>query len=100
MPSPKKTKNAVRKLNAASKKYMKADAKDAKRNTLASALKKKLGAKKYEILRTKKLKGLSVSDRKKVGEINRLYKSSTRKKAADKKKVNKATKKLNKNYKR
>jgi len=27
MPSPKKTKNAVRKLNAASKKYMKADAK-------------------------------------------------------------------------
>ena len=64
---------------------MKADSKDMKRNKLAAELKKKLGAKKYEVLRTKKLKGLSVSDRKKVSEINRLYKSAARKRSAAKK---------------
>ena len=34
-------------------KSMKADSKDMKRNKLAAELKKKLGAKKYEVLRTK-----------------------------------------------
>ncbi|QDP61433.1 MAG: hypothetical protein GOVbin962_24 [Prokaryotic dsDNA virus sp.] len=91
-----KTKKAVRKLNAASRKSMKADKKDIKRNTLASQLKKKLGAKKYEVLRTKKLKGLSVSDRKKVSEINRLYKSAARKRVAAKRKISKASRKLKK----
>ena len=54
------TKGVVRKLNAASRKSMKADSKDMKRNKLAAELKKKLGAKKYEVLRTKKLKGLAL----------------------------------------
>ena len=75
---------------------MKADAKDIKRNKLAAELKKKLGAKKYEQLRTSKLKGLSVSDRKKVSEINRLYKSAARKRGAARKKINKVNKKLKK----
>ena len=90
------TKGAVRKLNAASRKSMKADSKDMKRNKLAAELKKKLGAKKYEVLRTKKLKGLSVSDRKKVSEINRLYKSAARKRGAAKRKISKVSRKLKK----
>ena len=87
---------AVRKLNAASRKSMKADSKDMKRDKLASELRKKLGAKKYEVLRTKNLKGLSVSDRNKVSEINRLYKSAARKRSAVTRKIKKASKKLNK----
>ena len=87
---------AVRKLNAASRKSMKADSKDMKRNKLASELRKKLGAEKYEVLRTKKLKGLSVSDRNKVSQINRLYKSAERKRSAATRKIKKASKKLNK----
>ena len=73
--------------------FAKAAAKDVKRNKLASELKKKLGAKKYETLRTKKLKGLSAMDRKKVSEINRLYKSAARKRGAAKRKMSKVNKK-------
>jgi len=83
----------ARKTSAASKKIAKAAAKDVKRNKLASELKKKLGAKKYETLRTKKLKGLSAMDRKKVSEINRLYKSAARKRGAAKRKMSKVNKK-------
>ena len=65
-----------------------------KRNKLAAELKKKLGAKKYEVLRTKKLKGLSVSDRKKVSKSIDSINLQQRKRSLAKRKINKVNKKL------
>jgi len=84
------SKRKARKLKAAAKKTVKVNKTKARINKKSSKLRKELGDKKYEQLRTGKAKGLSKSQKSTVSTVNRLKNKVDRKKKAIAKKVKKA----------